>query len=192
MREALEKHPALGDHRLPLAFVSEKLAQSGGEASGEIKNGPSQESYDQRALPRKTISSAQQKGAARAFGKARSRPATAAGRAVQRKAAGAARAAAVPTWTSAGPDGGIQVEEATYTGTPAFVSGRTTSLAARRDLPDERLRPVRRHRRRWSLEDRQRAGGAPDLDPHRLRHPVDRDRHPLPGAERRRLLRRHR
>ena len=47
---------------------------------------------------------------------------------MQRKAAGAARAAAVPTWTSAGPDGGIQVEEATYTGTPAFVSGRTTSL----------------------------------------------------------------
>jgi len=128
MREALEKHPALGDHRLPLAFVSEKLAQSGGEASGEIKNGPSQESYDQRALPRKTISSAQQKGAARAFGKARSRSATPEGRAVQRQAAGAARAAAVPTWTSAGPDGGIQVEEATYTGTPAFVSGRTTSL----------------------------------------------------------------
>jgi hypothetical protein len=125
MREALEKHPALGNHRLPLAFVSEKLAQSGGEASGEIKNGPSQEAYDQRALPRKTIASAQQKGAARAFGKARSRSATAEGRSVQRTAAGAA---AVPAWTSAGPNGGIQVEEATYTGTPAFVSGRTTSL----------------------------------------------------------------
>ena len=94
MREALEKHPALGNHRLPLAFVSEKLAQSGGEASGEIKNGPSQEAYDQRALPRKTIASAQQKGAARAFGKARSRSATAEGRSVQRTAAGAAAARA--------------------------------------------------------------------------------------------------
>ena len=63
MREAMEKHPSLGDHRLPLAFVAEKLEQQGGEASGEIKNGPSQETYDQRALPRKTIAPAQQKGA---------------------------------------------------------------------------------------------------------------------------------
>ena len=134
MREALEKHPALGEHRLPLAFVSEKLEQQGGEASGEIKNGPSQESYDQRALPRTTIAPAQHKGAARAFGKARTRRRRAEGRAIQRKAAGRA-AAAVPTWTSAGPNGGIQVEEATYTGTPAYVSGRTTSLVPGHRLP---------------------------------------------------------
>ena len=55
MTEALEQPPGLASHRLPLAYVSEKLEQQGGEASGEIKNGPSQESYDQRAYPRQAI-----------------------------------------------------------------------------------------------------------------------------------------
>ena len=52
MREALEKHPGLNKQRMmPLAFTSEKLAQQSGdpEATGEIQNGPNQESYDQRA-----------------------------------------------------------------------------------------------------------------------------------------------
>ncbi len=132
MREALEKHPSLGDHRLPLAFVSEKL-EKGGESSGEIKNGPSQESYDQRALPRTSIAPEQQQGAARAFGLARQRGATSQGRSVQRSAAGTA---AAPSWTSAGPDGGLQLEETSYTGTPAYVSGRTTSL-----VPGRKCRP---------------------------------------------------
>lgn len=125
MMEALEKHPSLASHRMALAFVSEKLEQQGGEASGEIVNGPAQETYDQRAYPRKSISSSQQKGAATAFSRARDRAATAQGKAVLRTSQGAK---AVQSWTAVGPEGGIQVKEATYTGTPAYVSGRTTAL----------------------------------------------------------------
>src|SRR3954447_17670504 len=69
MREALEKHPGLSKQRMmPLAFTSEKLAQQSGdpEATGEIQNGPTQESYDERALPRTVILPAQQQRAARA------------------------------------------------------------------------------------------------------------------------------
>ena len=40
MREALEKHPALGDHRLPLAFVSEKLAQRVARPAARSRTGP--------------------------------------------------------------------------------------------------------------------------------------------------------
>jgi hypothetical protein len=125
MREALEKRPTLASHRMPLAFVSEKLEQQGGEASGEVKNGPAQEAYDQRAYPRKSIGPAQQKGAARSFGQARQRAATAQGKSVLRTAQGAR---AVQAWTPAGPEGGVQLKETSYTGTPAYVSGRTTSL----------------------------------------------------------------
>ena len=125
MREALEKHPGLAKVRQPLAFVAEKLEQQGGEASGEIVNGPNQETYDQRAFPRTSIATAQQKGAANAYGKAKARSRTASGRATLRTAAGTA---AVQNWTPAGPAGGLQVKEATYTGTPAYVSGRTTAL----------------------------------------------------------------
>src|SRR5690349_7818322 len=58
MKEALERNPGLAKNRMALAFVSEKLEEAGGEASGEIVNGPSQESYDQRAFPRTAIGAA--------------------------------------------------------------------------------------------------------------------------------------
>ncbi len=126
MTEALERHPSLAAHRLPLAFVAEKLEQQGGEGSGEILNGPAQESYDQRALPHAYIKPAQQLAARTSFLAARQRSATAPGRAVLTTAQGTAK---VRSWSPIGPDGGLQVAETTYTGTPAVVSGRTTSLA---------------------------------------------------------------
>ncbi|CAN5550298.1 exo-alpha-sialidase [soil metagenome] len=124
MMEALEKHPGLAAHRLPLAFVAEKLEQQGGEASGEIVNGPAQEAYDQRAFPRTTIADAQQKNAKAAFARAKTRAKSADGRQTLARAqvAGAG-------WTPLGPNGGPVDPLATYTGTPTNVSGRTTALA---------------------------------------------------------------
>jgi hypothetical protein len=126
MSEALAKHPSLASHRLPLAFVSEKLESNGGEASREIVNGPAQESYDQRAYPRKYVTHARQVAAADAFSKARARATSATGRDLLKKAQGTQK---VQSWTPIGPDGGVQVAETTYTGTSAVVSGRATSLA---------------------------------------------------------------
>ena len=67
---------------MPLAFTSEKLAQQSGdpEATGEIQNGPNQESYDQRALPRTGHPPAQQQRAARAAPGSASKAKTADGR----------------------------------------------------------------------------------------------------------------
>ena len=124
--EALEKRPALADHRMPLAFVAEKLEQQGGEGSGEIVNGPSQESYDQRAYPREAIATTQQQAAQRAGLAATQRARTAEGRGVLNHALGAS---ATNSWLPVGPEGGLQVPQSTYTGQPAFVSGRATSLA---------------------------------------------------------------
>jgi hypothetical protein len=124
MMEALEKHPGLAAHRLPLAFVAEKLEQQGGEASGEIVNGPAQEAYDQRAFPRATIADAQQKNAKAAFARAKNRARTGDGRQALARAQVAAAA-----WSPLGPDGGPVDPLATYTGTPTNVSGRTTALA---------------------------------------------------------------
>ena len=127
MTEALEKHPGLAAHRLPLAFVAEKLEQQGGEASGEIVNGPTQESYDQRAYPREAIAAAQQKNAKAAAERARDRGQD------RLRRAGSSPGPRAPRprqpWTPVGPEGGLQVTEATYTGKPAYVSGRTTALA---------------------------------------------------------------
>lgn len=128
MREALERHPSLAKNRMALAYVSEKLEKQGGEASGEVKNGPSQESYDQRAFPHKYIAATQRKGSDAAFGRARQRSNTAAGRSTLARTAGASPAT-VPSWTPLGPDGGKVAAEATYTGSPEYVSGRTTALA---------------------------------------------------------------
>ena len=126
MAEALEKHPGLARNRLPLAFVSEKLEQQGGEASGEIVNGPNQESYDERAFPRTAIAAAQQRNAKAAAAQAKARGRTGGGETTLATAQGTAAPVA---WSSLGPDGGLQVKEATYTGTPAYVSGRVTALA---------------------------------------------------------------
>ncbi len=126
MAEALERHPGLAAHRLPLAFVSEKLEQQGGEASREILNGPAQETYEERAFPRPYVQPAEQAAAKASFTRARDRADTSTGKAQLRRAQGNP---SVQPWQPLGPDGGLQVAETTYTGTPAVVSGRTTSLA---------------------------------------------------------------
>jgi uncharacterized membrane protein (UPF0136 family) len=130
MREALEKHSSLNKQRaIPLAFISEKLAQQSGdpEATGEIQNGPSQESYDQRAYPHKVIDAAQQHGSARAAARVADRATTKQGRDVL---ADSLQSDVGPaSWQAVGPNGGLVAHEATYTGNPAHVAGRTTSLA---------------------------------------------------------------
>jgi len=127
IHEALEHNPGLlNSHQLPLAYVAEKLAQQGGEASGEVANGPAQEAYDARAFPRHYIAPAQQSAAARAFATATARAKTAAGQSALKRAQGTSTAQG---WTEMGPRGGIQASQTTYTGTRALVSGRTTSLA---------------------------------------------------------------
>ncbi|MBA2559903.1 MAG: hypothetical protein H0V07_08450, partial [Propionibacteriales bacterium] len=123
MSEALDNKPGLASHRLPLAFVTEKLEQQGGEASSEIVNGPAQEQYDQRAYPKSFISPDRVDAAARAFLRARTRSTTQTGQQALSEARIAHR------WTSIGPSGGLALRATTYTGTPAVVSGRTTSLA---------------------------------------------------------------
>lgn len=128
MREALLRRPALAKNRLALAYVTEKLEQQGGEASGEVKNGPSQESYDQRAFPHKYIGDTQRKSSSSAFGRAQQRSNTTSGQNTLARTAGASPAR-VPSWTPLGPDGGRVAAEATYTGSPEYVSGRTTALA---------------------------------------------------------------
>jgi hypothetical protein len=135
MREALEKHPALRKQRMmPLAFTSEKLAQQSGdpEATGEIQNGPNQESYDQRAYPHEVIDPAQQRRSARAAARAADRATTVKGRTVLASALRpqAASDLAALSWESVGPNSGLVVPEATYTGNAAYVSGRTTALAS--------------------------------------------------------------
>ncbi|MGH3496175.1 MAG: hypothetical protein ACRDP1_01745 [Nocardioidaceae bacterium] len=126
MTEMLDRYPGLASHRLPIAYVTEKLAQSGGEASGELLNGPAQEQYDQRAFPHSYIAPAQQSRAEQAYSTALARGSTQAGRALISRAQGTARAR---TWSELGPFVGDQAAETTYTGTPTVVSGRTTSLA---------------------------------------------------------------
>ena len=131
MREALEKHSSLSKQRaIPLAFTSEKLAQASGdpEATGEIQNGPNQESYDQRAYPRKAIDVAQQQGSARAAARVADRAGTKAGRAVLADSV-QSDAGSPASWQAVGPNGGLVAPEATYTGNAAHVSGRTTALA---------------------------------------------------------------
>lgn len=126
LAEALEQHPGLATHRLPLAFVAEKVATDGGEASGEILNGPSQESYEARAFPRKYVLPAQTQFALQAYARADVRGASAAGQSALKQAQGTA---AMQKWTEMGPRNPIQASQTTYTGTKAYVSGRTTSLA---------------------------------------------------------------
>lgn len=127
IHEALDRNPALlNNHSLPLAYVAEQLAKQGGEASGEILNGPSQEQYDQRAFPRHYVASAQQAAAAKAFAIATARAKTAAGQSALKRAQGLSQAAG---WREKGPRGGAQASQTTYTGTRAIVSGRVTSLA---------------------------------------------------------------
>lgn len=122
----LKENASLASRRLPIAFVTEKLQQQGGEASGEVKNGPAQEQYDQRAYPRKYIEPRRTRGAARAYQQANARAATPAGQQQISKALGTAVA---QKWTPMGPRSGLALPVVTYTGKSAVVSGRTTSLA---------------------------------------------------------------
>jgi hypothetical protein len=129
LHEALDHNPGLLNNRqLPIAYVAEKLGQGkeGGEASGEILNGPSQELYDARAYPRHYIAPAQRINNAKAFTTASARASTAAGQAALKKAEGTSTAQG---WTEMGPRGGVQASQTTYTGTRALVSGRATALA---------------------------------------------------------------
>lgn len=126
MAEAIERYPGLASHRLPLAFVAEKLAQQGGEGSGEILDGPAQEAYDQRAYPRTFVRPSRRAAAKQSFSQARGRSKTSSGRRVLTAAQGTQQ---VRRWSPLGPNGGLQVRQASYTGTPAIVSGRITSLA---------------------------------------------------------------
>ncbi|MBO0827447.1 MAG: hypothetical protein J2P24_06670 [Streptosporangiales bacterium] len=126
LAEALEKHPGLAKHRLPLAYVSEKLEEHGGEASREVTDGPAQEAYDARALPRQSVAEAQQDKAETAFQRARTRYGSATGKTTLRKAQGLGSA---QSWSELGPTTGSVPGPVTYTGTPTVVSGRTTSLA---------------------------------------------------------------
>ena len=120
MSEVLERQPSLASHRLALAFVTEKLAKDGGEASGEVVNGPAQEAYDQRAFPHTYIAPTQQQRARSAFGRARLRAATPSGRATLAKSAAAPTA---PAWLPLGPNGGKVAAETTYTGTRSHRVG---------------------------------------------------------------------
>lgn len=126
LAEALEHHPGLASHRLPLAFVAEKVGADGGEASGEILNGPSQESYEARAYPRKWVLPTQTSTARQAFARSLIRAATPAGQSALKRAQGVD---AAQRWIEMGPRNPIQAAQTTYTGTRAYVSGRMTSLA---------------------------------------------------------------
>ena len=88
MRDALEHNPALSQRQLPLAYLSEKVAQgvAGSEASGETLSGPSQEEYDNRAFPHTQIAPAQQLADANAYLRAASRAGTPEGQQVLRAA----------------------------------------------------------------------------------------------------------
>lgn len=123
LAQFLRDHPRLNKRSMALAFVKEK---SGGEASGELVSGPSQEQYDNRALPRKVIATAQEASSQSAYAQALVRGASPQGQQAQAAAAGQA---AAQSWTLLGPAGGQVPAQVTYTGTPTVVSGRTTSLA---------------------------------------------------------------
>jgi len=123
LAQFLHDHPRLNKRSMALAFVKEK---SGGEASGELASGPSQEQYDNRALPRKVIATAQEASSRSAYAQAVVRGASPQGQQAQAAAAGQA---AAQSWTLLGPAGGQVPAQVTYTGTPTVVSGRTTSLA---------------------------------------------------------------
>lgn len=125
--EFIKEHPQYRNHRTAaLAYLSEKLAESGGEASEEILNGPAQEEYAQRAYPRKVIANTQIVRSRDAYAAARSRAGSSAGKQAQAKAV---HASSPRYWQPIGPDGGSVPGASTYTGTPSAVSGRTTALA---------------------------------------------------------------
>lgn len=120
LQEFVKEHPHLNARSGAVAFVREKLEQQGGEGSAEVLSGPNQEQYDARAFPRTAVAPAQQAGSRAAFV------------AVTKKGKGKGKGKGGPatgTWSFAGPTTGAVEPEATYTGTPANVAGRTTAMA---------------------------------------------------------------
>jgi hypothetical protein len=123
----LREHPQFRNNRsMALAFIKEKMEQSGGEASQEILNGPEQEQYDNRAFPRAAIGNPQMATSKTAAASADTRGRTSAGDSAQAQAEAAPNAR---SWTPIGPSVGSVPSQVTYTGTPSVVSGRTTALA---------------------------------------------------------------
>ncbi|MGN6242515.1 MAG: hypothetical protein ACTHQ3_02440 [Motilibacteraceae bacterium] len=135
---AKEHRGNLNLHSQALAFVKEKT-EKGGEAAGEVFNGPSQELYDSNAFPAAAIAPAQTKGAKAAFDRAKARgkaksvsPST--GAPSLASSPGVAQtdreiAANLGEWSPLGPTGGFVPGAVTYTGQDANVGGRTTALA---------------------------------------------------------------
>ncbi|MGN6332811.1 MAG: hypothetical protein ACTHOD_14340 [Motilibacteraceae bacterium] len=124
---AKEHRGNLNLHSQALAFVKEKT-EKGGEAAGEILNGPAQESYDDNAFPRTAIDPAQTKGSKAAFDRSRSRGAAAA---IQSSTTASSPEVltSLGAWQQLGPTGGYVPGSVTYTGKAANVGGRTTALA---------------------------------------------------------------
>ena len=124
----LRDHPQLNKRSVSIAFLREKLESRGGEASQEILDGPAQQEYDNRAFPRTTIGAAQVTSSRTAFAATAVR-----GLQAQRGASPDVASGTPGTWTPDGPNGAYVPGAVTYTGQPAYVSGRTTSLALSKD-----------------------------------------------------------
>ncbi len=107
------KATALKTFRLPVPFAREKYAR-GKEATREARSGAAQEQYENRALPRETITFAQVRTTASAFSRVEGRQ----------------RARDLAPWREIGPSVMDVVTEATQTGgLPTQWSGRVTTLA---------------------------------------------------------------
>ena len=188
MSEVLERQPSLASHRLALAFVTEKLAKDGGEASGEVVNGPAQEAYDQRAFPHTYIAPTQQQRARSAFGRARLRAATPSGRATLAKSAAAPTARRV---AAAGPErrqGGRRGD--LHRQLRAYVAGRTTALAISKKCTTTSCTLWAGTAGGGLWRSTNPLSASPTWRSHRLGHPLHRDRLDLPRAQRR-PVRRH-
>ena len=110
---AFAKATALQQFRLPVPFAREKYAH-GKEATREARSGAAQEQYENRALPRETITFTQVRTTASAFSRAEGRQ----------------RARDLAPWSEIGPSVMDVVTEATQTGgLPTQWSGRVTTLA---------------------------------------------------------------
>lgn len=109
----MREHRNLNRHSQAIASIREKLDGNGGEATGEIVNGPSQEAYENRALPNSYITYDQSIGASKAYEQVKSH-----GRATGNK-----------FWRLIGPTTGSVPDLTTYTGRSTVASGRITSLA---------------------------------------------------------------
>ncbi len=166
MREALERNPSLAKHRLALAFVSEKLEQQGGEASGELKNGPYAGVLRPACVPAQVHRSASSRRAPTLAFVQLPQAQLDAPRARRRcaQASGVAPAAASvlgPVWARTAARSRPRRPTRAL---PTYVSGRTTALAISRTCTSASCTLWARHRWRWALALPQPAQRAPDLE----------------------------